>query len=109
MAVSDDGCRKATEIAAIRKIDTLREKHFYAVVRIRILKHKFSGDSCGDPPVPMPNTAVKAANAESTWGEAPWEDRKPLIKQKEALANASAFFYKQRSSFKGAKATNKTD
>ena len=27
----------------------------------------------------MPNTAVKPANAESTWGEAPWEDRKPLI------------------------------
>ena len=38
----------------------------------------------------MPNTAVKPANAESTWGEAPWEDRKPLIKKK-ALANASAF------------------
>ena len=30
----------------------------------------------------MPNTAVKPANAESTWGEAPWEDRKPLIKEK---------------------------
>ena len=41
----------------------------------------------------MPNTAVKAANAESTWGEAPWEDRKPLIKQKEVLANASASFF----------------
>ena len=38
----------------------------------------------------MPHTAVKPANAESTWGEAPWEDRKPLIKKK-ALANASAF------------------
>ena len=30
----------------------------------------------------MPNTAVKPANAESTWGEAPWEDRKPLISEK---------------------------
>ena len=40
---------------------------------------KFSGDSCGDPPVPMPNTAVKPVNAESTWGEAPREDRKSLI------------------------------
>ena len=38
----------------------------------------------------MPNTAVKPANAESTWGEAPWEDRKPLSKEK-ALAYASAF------------------
>ena len=33
----------------------------------------------------MPNTAVKPANAESTWGEAPWEDRKPLIKKKHKL------------------------
>ena len=39
----------------------------------------------------MPNTAVKPANAESTWGEAPWEDRKPLILIKKALAYASAF------------------
>ena len=38
----------------------------------------------------MPNTAVKPANAESTWGEAPWEDRKPLINKK-ALENSSAF------------------
>ena len=27
----------------------------------------------------MPNTAVKPANAESTWMETSWEDRKPLI------------------------------
>ena len=39
----------------------------------------------------MPNTAVKPANAESTWGEAPWEDRKPLILVKKALENSSAF------------------
>ena len=46
----------------------------------KTLKTKeFSGDSCGDPPVPMPNTVVKPANAESTWMEASWEDRKPLI------------------------------
>uniref|UniRef100_UPI003FEDAA47 hypothetical protein n=1 Tax=Megasphaera elsdenii TaxID=907 RepID=UPI003FEDAA47 len=30
-------------------------------------------------------------NAESTWGEAPWEDRKPLILVKKALENSSAF------------------
>ena len=40
----------------------------------------------------MPNTAVKPANAESTWGEAPWEDRKPLILVKKALEFSSAFF-----------------
>ena len=48
------------------------------------------GNGKKDTPVPMPNTAVKPANAESTWGEAPWEDRKPLIKKK-ALENSSAF------------------
>ena len=41
----------------------------------------------------MSNTAVKPANAESTWGEAPWEDRKPLILIKKALAYASAFLW----------------
>ena len=40
----------------------------------------------------MPNTAVKPANAESTWGEAPWEDRKPLIKEK-STGKFQCFFY----------------
>ena len=66
------------------------KKSFYAVVRARALR-KFSGDSCGDPPVPMPNTAVKAANAESTWGAAPWEDRKPLI-QEERIHDVCVLF-----------------
>ena len=39
----------------------------------------------------MPNTAVKPANAESTWGEAPWEDRKPLI-QKERIQYVCVLF-----------------
>ena len=41
---------------------------------------RFSGDSCEDTPVPMPNTVVKLTNAESTWLEAAREDRKLLIK-----------------------------
>ena len=40
----------------------------------------------------MPNTAVKPANAESTWGEAPWEDRKPLI-QKERIRHVYVLFF----------------
>ena len=40
---------------------------------------RFSGDSCEDTPVPMPNTVVKLTNAESTWLEAAREDRKLLI------------------------------
>ena len=28
------------------------------------------------PPVPIPNTVVKHINAESTWLETAWEDRK---------------------------------
>ena len=41
---------------------------------------RFSGDSYEDPPVPISNTVVKLINAESTWLETAWEDRKPLIK-----------------------------
>ena len=41
------------------------------------LKMLFGGDSCGDPPVPIPNTEVKPAGADGTWGADPWESRKP--------------------------------
>ena len=41
----------------------------------------------------MPNTAVKPANAESTWGEAPWEDRKPLITKREQCIGTALFLY----------------
>jgi hypothetical protein len=30
-----------------------------------------------ETPVPIPNTAVKPASADGTWGEAPWESRSP--------------------------------
>ena len=35
------------------------------------------GDSDGDPPVPIPNTEVKPASADGTWGADPWESRTP--------------------------------
>ena len=41
---------------------------------------RYGGNSCEDTPVPMPNTEVKLVNAESTWLEAIWEDRKLLNK-----------------------------
>ena len=34
-----------------------------------------------DPPVPIPNTVVKHINAESTWLETAWEDRKLPIRE----------------------------
>ena len=40
---------------------------------------RFSGDGYEDPPVPISNTVVKLINAESTWLETAWKDRKPLI------------------------------
>ena len=43
---------------------------------------RFSGDGYEDPPVPISNTVVKLINAESTWLETAWEDRKLLIKHK---------------------------
>jgi hypothetical protein len=35
------------------------------------------GLSGGVPPVPIPNTVVKAACADDTWGATPWENRSP--------------------------------
>ena len=46
---------------------------------------RFSGDGYEDPPVPISNTVVKLINAESTWLETAWEDRKPLIEAKAHL------------------------
>ena len=46
---------------------------------------RFSGDGYEDPPVPISNTVVKLINAESTWLETAWEDRKSLIDVKAHL------------------------
>ena len=35
------------------------------------------GYSGGEPPVPIPNTEVKPASADGTWGAIPWESRSP--------------------------------
>src|SRR5665213_4588888 len=35
------------------------------------------GHGGGDTPVPIPNTEVKLARADGTWGETPWESRSP--------------------------------
>ena len=41
----------------------------------------------------MPNTVVKLTNAESTWLEAAWEDRKLLIKEIKNLTLMGGLFY----------------
>ena len=41
----------------------------------------------------MPNTVVKLTNAESTWLEAAWEDRKLLIKMKSISRMTGAFYF----------------
>ena len=61
------------------------------VLREQALR-RYSGDSCEDTPVPMPNTEVKLTNAESTWLATAREDRKLLIKEK-ALKQLSAFSF----------------
>ena len=53
---------------------------------------RFSGDGYEDPPVPISNTVVKLINAESTWLETAWEDRKSLIKLKDTPLGVS-FLY----------------
>ena len=35
------------------------------------------GHSGGVTPVPIPNTEVKPASADGTWGATPWESRSP--------------------------------
>ena len=42
-------------------------------------------DSCGVPPVPIPNTVVKPTYAESTWLETAWEDREPPVKRSDMI------------------------
>ena len=37
----------------------------------------FGGHGGGVTPVPIPNTEVKPASADGTWGETPWESRSP--------------------------------
>src|SRR6266516_1114378 len=38
--------------------------------------YKVSGGNCGgETPVPIPNTEVKTASADGTWGGTPWESR----------------------------------
>ena len=42
------------------------------------------------PPVPIPNTVVKHINAESTWLETAWEDRKLPVRKR--LSKDNLFF-----------------
>ena len=56
----------------------LKERKFFQ-------KIKCGDDGKKDTPVPISNTVVKLINAESTWLETAWEDRKPLIKLKAHL------------------------
>src|SRR5437764_6218951 len=49
-----------------------RQKAAYAAA----LDSKISGGhSGGVTPVPIPNTEVKPASADGTWGDSPWESR----------------------------------
>ena len=74
-----------------------------AMERSKSLPHfkmLFGGDSCGDPPVPIPNTEVKPAGADGTWGADPWESRKPpntlVGAARTAPVRAALFIYGSR-------------
>ena len=54
---------------------------------------RFSGDGYEDPPVPISNTVVKLINAESTWLETAWEDRKLLINEKKKVYRMVGLFF----------------
>ena len=44
------------------------------------------------PPVPIPNTVVKHSEAESTWVETPWEDRKLPVNREHLPLYGRCFF-----------------
>ena len=55
------------------------------------------GYSGGETPVPIPNTEVKTASADGTWGGTPWESRSPpeflsALPPRTRLCGGSAFF-----------------
>ena len=64
---------------------------FYVVFREH--PDRFSDDGYEEPPVPIPNTVVKLVNAESTWLETAWEDRKSLINKRRAPKRVLFFYY----------------
>ena len=45
-------------------------------MKVQIFNRISGDDGYVVPPVPIPNTVVKHINAESTWLETAWEDRK---------------------------------
>ena len=57
----------------------------------RVRLRKSGDDSYVEPPVPIPNTAVKHINAESTCLETGWEDRQLPVDGK-AFTIVDAFF-----------------
>ena len=56
-------------------------------------KRQSGGNGWGDPPVPIPNTAVKPPYVESTWLEAAWEDRKLPVEKTHHTIRYGVFFY----------------
>ena len=47
----------------------------YSFERAEMFSHIFGDDAGVDPPVPIPNTVVKHAEADGTWLETAWESR----------------------------------
>ena len=53
-----------------------------------------SGDNGeGDPPVPIPNTAVKPFSVDGTWTVGSWESRSLPVKKKRAHHKRDGFFF----------------
>ena len=47
----------------------------YSFERAGMFSHKFGDDTGVVPPVPIPNTVVKHAEADGTWLATAWESR----------------------------------
>ena len=56
---------------------SLRVERFKIVLAPKQAQHISGGYGGRDTPVPIPNTEVKPASADGTWGKTPWESRTP--------------------------------
>src|SRR5579871_3893260 len=66
------------------------------MVRVAAEPTVSGGHGGGETPVPIPNTAVKPASADGTWGATPWESRTPPgFRINEAPARAGASLHLQ--------------
>ena len=80
------------------RVTRLRDLNAVApLIGVAAMSKVSGGHGGGATPVSIPNTAVKPARADGTWGETPWESRTlPEFSQKKPLPMEGLFRVKRR-------------